>query len=206
MDSTSVCGLELLVWEGTRGKPLATDHCDHQNLSISGWWWFDNLFWEIAAWFLAVAAVISLPRKGGLQVLLNKIKKRKKKVDFNTFCCGVFVRPLVQFRTVSITFRDGLDSNHKFILSTLHFQGFCPDLPVHKGITIVFSLFRNHWLAVVYCVVFWIGSCEPVHQVHKDRTLSRVLLSEYNLSELTAFTAILCNTVFNLSHVQLTVI
>ena len=28
--------------------------------------------------------------------------------------------------------------------------GFCPGVPVHKGITIVLSLFRSHWLAVVY--------------------------------------------------------
>ena len=44
---------------------------------------------------------------------------------------------------------------------------FCPGVPVHKGITIVVSLFRSHWLAVVYCLVFCIGSCEPVHE---DRT------------------------------------
>ena len=30
---------------------------------------------------------------------------------------------------------------------------------VHKGITIVISLFMSHWLAVVYCLVFCIGSC-----------------------------------------------
>ena len=29
---------------------------------------------------------------------------------------------------------------------------FCPGVRVHKGITIVLSLFRNHWLAVVYHV------------------------------------------------------
>ena len=39
--------------------------------------------------------------------------------------------------------------------------GFCPGVPVHKGITIVVSLFMSHWLAVVYCLVFCIGSCEP---------------------------------------------
>ena len=31
--------------------------------------------------------------------------------------------------------------------------GFCPGERVHKGITIVLSLFRSHWLAVVYCLV-----------------------------------------------------
>ena len=42
--------------------------------------------------------------------------------------------------------------------------GFCPGVPVHKGITIVLSLFRSHWLAVVYCLVLCSGSCEPVHE------------------------------------------
>ena len=41
--------------------------------------------------------------------------------------------------------------------------GFCPGVPVHKEKTIVQSLFRSHWLAVVYCLVY----CEPVHE---DRT------------------------------------
>ena len=45
---------------------------------------------------------------------------------------------------------------------------FCPGVPVNKGITIVLSyLFRSYWLAVVYCLVFCIGSCV---RVHKDRT------------------------------------
>ena len=44
---------------------------------------------------------------------------------------------------------------------------FCPSVLVHKGITIVLSLFRNHWLAVVYCLVLCSGFCEPVHE---DRT------------------------------------
>ena len=43
----------------------------------------------------------------------------------------------------------------------------CPRVPVHKGITVVFSLFRSLWLAVMYCLVFCIGSCVPVHE---DRT------------------------------------
>ena len=45
---------------------------------------------------------------------------------------------------------------------------FCPGVQVHKGITIVLSLFRSHWLAVVYCLVLWSVSCVPVHE---DRTL-----------------------------------
>ena len=48
--------------------------------------------------------------------------------------------------------------------------GFCPGVLVHKGITIVLSLFRSHWLAVVYCLVLCRGSCEPVHE---DRTRNR---------------------------------
>ena len=44
---------------------------------------------------------------------------------------------------------------------------FCPGVRVHKGIAIVLSLFRSHWLAVVYCLVLCSGSCEPVHE---DRT------------------------------------
>ena len=44
---------------------------------------------------------------------------------------------------------------------------FCPGVRVHKGMTIVLSLFRNHWLAVVYCLVLCSGSIE---QVHEDRT------------------------------------
>ena len=31
---------------------------------------------------------------------------------------------------------------------------FCSGVPLHKGITVVPSLFRSHWLAVVYCLVF----------------------------------------------------
>ena len=53
-----------------------------------------------------------------------------------------------------------------FISSGNHL-GFCPSVRVHKGITIVLSLFRSHWLAVVYCLVLCSGSCEPVHE---DRT------------------------------------
>ena len=44
---------------------------------------------------------------------------------------------------------------------------FCPGVRVHKGITIVLSLFRSHWLAVGYCLFLCSGSCEPVHE---DRT------------------------------------
>ena len=44
--------------------------------------------------------------------------------------------------------------------------GFCSGVPVNKEITIVLSLFRSHWLAV-YCLVFCISSCVPVHE---DRT------------------------------------
>ena len=40
---------------------------------------------------------------------------------------------------------------------------FCPGVRAHKGITIVLSLFRSHWLAVVYCLELCSGSCEPVH-------------------------------------------
>ena len=32
---------------------------------------------------------------------------------------------------------------------------FCPGVSVHKGITIVHSLFMSHWLAVVYCLVLY---------------------------------------------------
>ena len=46
-------------------------------------------------------------------------------------------------------------------------SGVCLGVTVRKGITIVLSLFRSHWLAVVYCLVFCIGPCEPVHE---DRT------------------------------------
>ena len=44
---------------------------------------------------------------------------------------------------------------------------FCPGVRIHKGITIVLSLFRSHWLAAVYCLVLCSGSYEPVHE---DRT------------------------------------
>ena len=55
--------------------------------------------------------------------------------------------------------RDAIDFKHKF--------WFCPGVPVNNGITIVLPLFRSHWFAVVYCLVFCIGSCVPVHE---DRT------------------------------------
>ena len=35
---------------------------------------------------------------------------------------------------------------------------FFPGVPVHNGITIVLSLFRSHWLVIVYCLVYCIGS------------------------------------------------
>ena len=44
---------------------------------------------------------------------------------------------------------------------------FFPGVAVNKEMTIVLSLFRSHWLAVVYCLVFCLGSCAPVHE---DRT------------------------------------
>ena len=40
----------------------------------------------------------------------------------------------------------------------------CPRVPVHKGIAIVFSLLRSLWLTVMYCLVFCIGPCVPVHK------------------------------------------
>ena len=61
--------------------------------------------------------------------------------------------------------------------------GFCPGVRVHKGITIVFSLFRSHWLAVVYCLVLCSGSCEPVHEDSRTdaRGISRGLFDFYTL-------------------------
>ena len=50
---------------------------------------------------------------------------------------------------------------------------FCPGVPLHKGINIVLSLFRSHWLAVVCCLVLCSGSCEPVHE---DRTNEAAIL------------------------------
>ena len=46
--------------------------------------------------------------------------------------------------------------------------GFCPGVGVHNGVTTVLSLFRSHWLAVVYCLVLCSGSCKPLHE---DRTV-----------------------------------
>ena len=48
-------------------------------------------------------------------------------------------------------------------------------VPVHKGVAIVFSLFRIHWLCVVDCLVFCIGSYKSVHG---HRTLYAVFLIE----------------------------
>lgn len=56
-------------------------------------------------------------------------------------------------------------------------RGFCPGVPVYKGITIVISLFRSHWLAIVYCLVLCSGSCEPVHE---DRTVQSLRVREFN--------------------------
>ena len=56
--------------------------------------------------------------------------------------------------------------------------GLCPGVPVHKGITIVCSLLRSHWLTVVYCSVFCIGSCvsvqEDIHIHLIEETLTHV--------------------------------
>ena len=57
------------------------------------------------------------------------------------------------------------------LVFTIHedrLEGFCPRVPVHKGIVIVFSLFRIPWLCMAYCLVFCIGSCVPVHENRTD--------------------------------------
>ena len=59
-----------------------------------------------------------------------------------------------------------IDGSENALICRLSF-GFCPGVPVHKGITIVLSLFRSHWLDVGYCLVLCSGTCEPVHE---DRT------------------------------------
>ena len=47
-------------------------------------------------------------------------------------------------------------------------ERFCPGVPVHRGKNMFFFfVFRNDWLAVVYCLVLCRGSCNPVHE---DRT------------------------------------
>ena len=51
---------------------------------------------------------------------------------------------------------------------------FWPGVRVHKGITIVLSLFRSHWLAVVYCLILCSGSCEPVHEDRTTRSITIV--------------------------------
>ena len=58
-----------------------------------------------------------------------------------------------------------------------HRGGLCPRVPVHMAIAIVFSLFRIHWLRVVHCLVFYIGSSVLGHE---DRT-QRWLASAYPL-------------------------
>ena len=60
------------------------------------------------------------------------------------------------------------------------FFWFFPDVQVHKGITIVLSLFRSHWLAVMCCLVLCSGSCGLVH---KDRTLFLVTFFPSKLPE-----------------------
>ena len=51
--------------------------------------------------------------------------------------------------------------------------GLCPHVPVHKGITVVFCLFRSHRLSVImYCLVFCIGSRVPVHEDRKQARMS----------------------------------
>lgn len=40
----------------------------------------------------------------------------------------------------------------------------CHRVPLHEGISIVFSLFRSPCLAEMYCLIFWIGSCVKVHE------------------------------------------
>ena len=51
--------------------------------------------------------------------------------------------------------------------------------------TIVLSLFRSHWLAVVYCLVFCIGSCEPVHEDRTQHILCLSLVSKAERSDKT---------------------
>ena len=55
---------------------------------------------------------------------------------------------------------------------------FCPGVRVHKGITIIPSLCRSHWLAVVYCLFLCSGSCEPVHE--DNQNLSWFILFFFN--------------------------
>ena len=68
---------------------------------------------------------------------------------------------------------------------------FCPSVRIHKGITIALSLFRSHWLAVVYCLVLCSGSCEPVHE---ERT--NVKLNWFSLARLPAKTAQVFSRIF----------
>ena len=56
-------------------------------------------------------------------------------------------------------------------------------MPVHKGITIVLSLFRSHWLAVVYCLVLCSGSYEPVHEDRTERNLNNDTCNRHNIAQ-----------------------
>ena len=95
--------------------------------------------------------------------------------------------------TLTNTVWTGTSEADSFIKPLL--DGFSSGVPVHKGITIVLSLFRSHWLAVVYCLVFCIGSCEPVH---KDRTFGGVHMGESYVNYRIQFS--FQHNIFILSH------
>ena len=62
-----------------------------------------------------------------------------------------------------------------------HANWLCPGVPVHKGMTIALSLFRSRCLAVVYCLVLSIRSCELVHE-DKTREFHRGLRKQGNMA------------------------
>ena len=78
------------------------------------------------------------------------------------FSCGRIARVFSKspFHFIFIQFILG----YQIIPEIIKHLRFCPSVPVHKGIIIVFSLFRSHWLAVVHCLVLCSGTCEPVHE------------------------------------------
>ena len=74
-------------------------------------------------------------------------------------------------RTANIPFQQQLTTirpqlSHRNIVNTKPYlyakAWFCHGVPVQKGINIVLSLFKSHWLPVFfYCLVFCIGYCKP---------------------------------------------
>ena len=93
-------------------------------------------------------------------ILVSKINFEEK---FFFTASLMFLVP-VQHENTKQVFAKALINTRVFVLC----NRLCPGVSVHRGNSHCTPLFMNLFSAVENCWVFFIGSCEPVHE---DRTL-----------------------------------